>query len=408
MNQQKIVVIGGGAAGFFGALNCGLNNPHSKITILETAKQPLGKVKISGGGRCNVTHHCFNPTELVNYYPRGKKELRGAFSRFQPQDTIEWFRQRGVKLKIEDDGRIFPVTDDSQTIINCLTKTAEDLGIKICTQTPVKTIYREDSGFNVLVKSDKTINADKILIATGSNPSAYDWAKNLGHTIKNPVPSLFTFKINDVRLKDLAGISKDNVTLYLKVKNGHKNTQIGSLLVTHWGISGPVTLKLSAWEARLLHENKYKLPLVINWLSEYNYESLKKELQSFKCQLNKQKVINYSKFNLPKRLWQSLIRYCFDNPDKVWAEISNKEIEKLITELIAGVYQINGKGVFKEEFVTCGGIDLREIDFKTMMSKICPNLYFAGEVLDIDGVTGGFNFQNAWTTGWLAGVSMAN
>ena len=383
-NKSQVVVVGGGAAGFFGAINCAIHNPDLAITILEASKNTLSKVKISGGGRCNVTHHCFNVKDLVTYYPRGGKELRGAFSRFQPQDTIAWFTSRGVQLKTEDDGRIFPVTNDSQTIIDCLTQTAQKLGIKIITQVPVQDIERSEFGFNILLKSGKIITAKQVLIATGSNPLGYRWAKKLGHTIQSPVPSLFTLKINDSRLANLAGISSQNVEVKINIKKGKNLTQQGPLLITHWGVSGPAILKLSAWGARILHDSHYKLPLTINWLP------------------------NYNQFDLPKRLWQSLVRYSLNHTDKIWADISKKELEKLAIELTRGVYQIQGKGFFKEEFVTCGGVKLKEIDFKTMMSKVCPNLYFAGEILNIDGVTGGFNFQNAWTTGWLAGVSISN
>ncbi len=406
-NKSQVVVIGGGAAGFFGAINCAIHNPNIPVTILEASRQTLTKVKISGGGRCNVTHHCFNIKDLVTYYPRGSKELRGAFSRFQPQNTIDWFTTRGVKLKTEADGRMFPVTNDSQTIIDCLTKTADKLGIKIITNSPVKDILPSEFGFNLLLKSGEIIEAKQLLIATGSNPLGYRWAKKLGHTIESPVPSLFTLKINDSRLANLAGISSQNVEVKINVKKGKNLTQQGALLITHWGVSGPAVLKLSAWGARVLYESKYKLPLTINWLPSYNQESIRQKILGIKNDVNKQKIINYNQFYLPKRLWQNLVKYSLNNPDKIWADISKKELEKLAIELTRGVYQIQGKGVFKEEFVTCGGVKLKEVDFKTMTSKICPNLYFAGEVLDIDGVTGGFNFQNAWTTGWLAGISMS-
>jgi hypothetical protein len=405
-DSSDVIIVGGGAAGFFGAINCAIQNLNLKVTILEATNQVLAKVKISGGGRCNVTHHCFNPSELVNNYPRGGKELRGAFSRFQPRDTIKWFESRGVKLKTETDGRIFPVTDDSQTIIDCLVKTAQQLGIKILTHTSVKEIIKSESGFNLTLKSGDILTSKSLLITTGSNALGYEWAKKLGHSIQSPTPSLFTFKIKDIRLDNLAGISVNNVHLQLGIKQGKKLEQKGALLVTHWGISGPAVLKLSAWGARILHENKYNLPLIINWLPEYNLESIKQELFNIKESVFKQKVINYNQFNIPKRLWQSIVNYSLTNVNKIWAEMTKKEMEKLATELTRGEYVIQGKGMFKDEFVTCGGITLKEVDFKTMMSKICPNLYFAGEILDIDGVTGGFNFQNAWTTGYLAGIGI--
>lgn len=405
-NNPEVIVIGGGAAGFFGAINCAIHHPNCRITILEATNQVLHKVKISGGGRCNVTHNCFNSAELINNYPRGNKELRGAFSRFQPQDTINWFQQRGVKLKTETDCRIFPITDDSQTIIDCLLNTAHNLGIKISTQCPVKQVKKENSEFLVTLKSGQIFIADYLLIATGSNPLGYQIAQDLGHTIIKPIPSLFTFKINDSRIQNLAGISVNPVTINLTISKGKKLSQTGALLITHWGLSGPAVLKLSAWGARILHDRNYQLSLTINWLPNYNSETLKSELLQIKQDYAKQKVVNYHEFNLPKRLWQSLVKFSLNNDDKTWSEITKKELEKLAHELTIGVYNIQGKGVFKDEFVTCGGVNLKEINFQTMESKICPNLYFAGEILDVDGVTGGFNFQNAWTSGYLAGVAI--
>lgn len=406
-NDVDLIIIGGGAAGFFCAINASIENPNLRIMILEAGNQVLGKVKISGGGRCNVTHHCFNPNELINYYPRGGKELRGAFHQFQPQNTVNWFESKGVKLKTEKDGRMFPVTDNSQTIIDCLVKNAEKLGIKIWTRTPVKDINKSDLGFEIILKSGQILTSKSLLIATGSNPLGYQWAKKLGHSIQPPVPSLFTFKIDDRRIKNLAGVSSDNVHIFLKNPEKKKLEQQGAFLITHWGISGPSVLKLSAWGARILYDHKYQLPLIINWLPDYNFESIKQELNKIKSTVSKQKIINYNQFNIPKRLWQSLVNYSLTNGDKIWADISKKELEKLATELTRGEYLIEGKGIFKDEFVTCGGVTLKEIDFKSMMSKICPHLYFAGEILDIDGVTGGFNFQNAWTTAYLAGLSIA-
>lgn len=409
MNKRlKVVVVGGGAAGFFGAINCAIHNRDLSIAILEAAKHPLGKVKISGGGRCNVTHHCFNPIELASYYPRGNKELIGAFSRFQPKDTIQWFESRGVSLKTEADGRVFPVTDDSQTIIDCLVTTARQLGIKIYTQTPVVDIRRGDGGFEIVTRGE-TIFAEKVLIATGSSPSGYKWAINLGHKIEKPIPSLFTFKIPDRRLADLAGITCQNVTLTLKVRDARRKQleSSGALLITHWGISGPATLKLSAWGARILYEASYRLPLVINWLPSWDEATIRGKLYECKQTIPRQKVVNYHGFPLARRLWQSLARPILTNPDKTWAEITKKEMDLLTQQLLRGQYSIEGKGPFKEEFVTCGGVNLKQIDFSSMMSKICPNLFFAGEILDIDGLTGGFNLQNAWTTGWIAGLAMS-
>ncbi len=407
---MKVIVIGGGAAGFFGAIACAEANPNLQVTLLEAGRKPLAKVRISGGGRCNVTHHCFDPARLIENYPRGGKALRGAFTRFQPQDTVQWYESRGVKLKTEADGRMFPVTDDSATIVNCLMQAADKAGVRLLTGTAVKSVKRfldqERSYFQVELKNERVFNCDRLLIATGSNPLGHRWAKNLGHKIEHSVPSLFTFNLKDPRLTGLAGVSVSNAKVRLGTGK-NKLEQNGALLITHWGVSGPAILKLSAWGARFLHELKYNSSLQINWLPEHNQETLKQALREVKTTNPKKKIVNYCPVNLPKRLWQSLIHSVGVNPNKVWSEIGNKELNKLVAEIIQGQYQITGKGVFKDEFVTCGGVSLKEINFKTMESKKCPGLYFAGEVLDIDGVTGGFNFQSAWTTAWLAGNAMA-
>ena len=410
--QLDVVIIGGGAAGFFAAIACAEANSHAKVTLLEAGTQPLSKVRISGGGRCNVTHHCFDPARLVQNYPRGGKALRGAFSRFQPRDTVNWFQSRGVKLKTEADGRMFPITDSSETIIDCLTTAADKAGVILQTNSTVKAVRKLEEPskkqFQIELKKGKILECDRLLIATGSNPSGYRWATDLGHTIKTPVPSLFTLKIDDPRIKDLAGISVDNVRVTLLLSGKKALQQTGALLITHWGLSAPAILKMSAWGARILHENKYNLSLRINWLPDRDLESLKQYLTTVKSDYYKKKIINYCPVELPKRLWLNLLDYLNINRDKIWAEINKKELNKLVSELIQGEYQIKGKGVFKDEFVTCGGVNLKEVDFKTMQSKKCSELYFAGEVLDIDGITGGFNFQSAWTTGWLAGNAMSN
>ena len=411
MNSLKVVVIGGGAAGFFGAIATSESarsqgNLSVQVTLLEAARKPLAKVRISGGGRCNVTHHCFTPAQLVQYYPRGGKALRGAFTRFQPQDTVAWFTSRGVKLKTEADGRMFPVTDDSGTIVNCLLKAAEKAGVRLRTGVVVKNIIKNKENHNswqIELKNGEKLSCDHLLIATGSNPLGYRWAKNLGHTIEPPVPSLFTFNIKDNRWQNLAGISVDNVRVRLLGIGKHKLEQTGALLITHWGVSGPAILKLSAWGARVLYDNNYRLCLEINWLPEYNQETLKQFLLTIKSENGRKQISSYCPLKLPKRLWQNLVNFVGISQQKTWLELSKKELNKLAQELIQGQYKIRGKGVFKEEFVTCGGVSLKEINFKTMESKICPGVYFAGEILDIDGVTGGFNFQSAWTTGWLAG-----
>jgi predicted Rossmann fold flavoprotein len=402
---MKIVVIGGGAAGFFAAINCAQTNPNNHVILIEASQQPLGKVKISGGGRCNVTHHCFDIGQLITNYPRGGKALRGAFTRFQPQDTITWFNGQGVKLKTESDGRMFPITDSSETIVNCLIETAKKVGVKLITGVAVKNI---ETGFQVTLKTGEILTADKILIATGSSKIGYQWAEKLGHTIEKPVPSLFTFNIKDKRFQDLAGVSVENLYLKIVTQGKDKLEQTGPLLITHWGISGPAVLKLSAWGARILAENNYQMQLIINWLPEYNQSTLTEYLLQIKLENPKKQIASYSPVKLSKRLWQNLVIASEINPETIWTQLSKKQLNKLVQELVQGKYLIQGKGVFKDEFVTCGGVNLKEINFKTMESKICPNLYFAGEILDIDGITGGFNFQNAWTTGWIAGQAMTN
>lgn len=401
---MKVVVIGGGAAGFFGAI-CAAQ-AGVEVTLLEAGQNCLSKVLISGGGRCNVTHSCFEPALLVQHYPRGGKALRGAFSQFQPKHTIEWFTDRNVKLKTEADGRIFPITDDARTIADCLLNQAADLGVKIYTQSPVKAVAKVEDQFLVTLRSEQVLTADRVLIATGSNPNGYQFARSLGHSVIDPVPSLFTFNIRDDRLTDLAGVSVDPVRLRLQVGEA-KFEQTGALLITHWGVSGPAVLKLSAWAARELHDARYQARLSINWLPKQNPEQLRQELTAVRNQIPQKTIAANCPVMLPRRLWERLTEAVGIQKERRWAELSNKTLNQLIQELMQGSYQISGKGVFKDEFVTCGGVNLKEINFKTMESRCCPGLYFAGEVLDIDGVTGGFNFQSAWTTGWIAGNAIA-
>ncbi len=407
LNSIKVVVIGGGAAGFFGAISCANTHPHAEVILLEAGQQFLAKVRISGGGRCNVTHACFDSTQFVQNYPRGGKALRGAFSRFQAKDTVEWFTQKGVTLKTEEDGRMFPITDNSETIVNCLIDTAKQAGVQIKTQARVTDIQvhsqNHQNSFKITLKSGEILTADRLLLATGSNPMGYRWAQQLSHKIIPPVPSLFTFNINDERFKDLAGISVNHAKIKLPKA---KLEQTGPLLVTHWGLSGPAVLKLSAWGARFLQDCHYQTSLIINWLPQSNPEVLREELLAVKSQLPHRVISSSCPVLIPRRLWKQLILAVGIDEQKRWGEVSNKVINQLIPELTQGEYQVKGKGVFKEEFVTCGGVSLKEVNFKTMESRCCPNLYFAGEILDIDGVTGGFNFQSAWTTGWLAGQAM--
>jgi predicted Rossmann fold flavoprotein len=402
----NVIIIGGGAAGFFAAIACAENYPDARVVLLEAGREPLSKVKISGGGRCNVTHACFDPSLLVQHYPRGSKALRGAFSRFQSQDTVEWFASQEVELKTEADGRMFPTTDSSETIVQCLLDAAEMAGVKVRTGIMVKEIINEAGKWLVKGKSGQIWQSDRLLLATGSSPSGWKWAKSCGHQIVPPVPSLFTFQISDPRLQDLAGVSVRNVKVKLPLSGKNKLEQIGPLLITHWGASGPAILKLSAWGARELHDLHYQTNLIINWLPQYKLEPLREMLLSVKSQLPRRQVITSCPVPIPSRLWERLAIAAEIKPETRWAEISNKQLDRLLNQLLQGEYQIRGKGVFKDEFVTCGGVNLKEVDFKTMESKIQPGLYFAGEILDIDGVTGGFNFQSAWTTGYLAGLGM--
>ena len=404
--QPKIIIIGGGAAGFFAAITAAIAHSHASVILLEAGREFLSKVRISGGGRCNVTHHCFEPSQLVQYYPRGGKALRGAFSRFQPKDTVAWFKSRDVTLKTEADGRMFPITDDSATIANCLLETAKEYGVHLRPNSPVKSLQKLENQFWIELKNGEILKSDRVLIATGSNPMGYRWAKELGHQVQEPVPSLFTFNIKDPRLTDLAGIAVENVRVSLLSPEQTKLEQMGPLLITHWGVSGPAILKLSAWGARLLHDHQYQMPLIINWLPNYNRETLQAILLETKKSQPRKQILTVSPVEIPKRLWQSLVTFIGLDSKMVWADLSKKSLNNLLIELLQGEYLIKGKGVFKEEFVTCGGVNLSEINFKTMESKKCPGLFFAGEVLDIDGVTGGFNFQSAWTTGWLAGQAI--
>lgn len=415
---MKIGVIGGGAAGFFGAIAAADANPKAQVLLFEGGRETLAKVKISGGGRCNVTHSCFDPATLVQYYPRGGKVLRGVFSRFQPKDTIAWFERRGVKLKTEPDGRLFPTTDDSGTIVDCLMNEADRVQVKVKTSAGVKLVQRSNAGFSIEMRNGEIIQCDRILLATGSSAQGYQMARELGHTVIPTVPSLFTFNVRDRRLEGLAGVSVPNATVKLKPELGvtsginlssngsSKLEQSGPLLVTHWGLSGPAVLKLSAWGARTLHEHHYKATLTVNWLPQAKPEALRAELMKVKTQLAKKSVGPNCPVILPRRLWESLIAAASIPSELRWSDVSKVMLNALLKELLQGEYAITGKGVFKDEFVTCGGVDLKEVDFKTMESRVCPGLYFAGEVLDIDGVTGGFNFQSAWSTGWIAGQAI--
>ena len=416
MVNTEVVVIGGGAAGFFGAIHAA-QAPHTRVTLLEAGRQPLAKVRISGGGRCNVTHHCFEPSQLVQNYPRGGKALRGAFSRFQALDVVRWFNTEGVKLKTEADGRMFPVTDDSETIVEALMFAAKKAGVFLRNNVLVQKIERiGESKFDVILKNGENIVCDRILLATGSSPSGYAIAKSLGHELEPPVPSLFTFNIKDSKLHELAGVSVNPATVKLindsssekKKSSRNQLEQSGALLITHWGLSGPAVLKLSAWAARELHECNYQAKLVVNWIPTLKVEAVKQVLLIAKTEQPKKFISNYCPVDVSLRLWEYLLDKAEVELEKRWADISNKSIQQIVNVLTASEYAIAGKGVFKEEFVTCGGVRLQDVNFQTMESKICQGLFFAGEILDIDGVTGGFNFQSAWTTSWIAaqGISL--
>ncbi|MEL7084013.1 MAG: NAD(P)/FAD-dependent oxidoreductase [Cyanobacteria bacterium J06597_1] len=407
MAPMRVAVIGGGAAGFFGAIAAASSN--TEVTIFEAGRQVLSKVRISGGGRCNVTHACFEPSQLIQNYPRGGKALRGPLTRFQPRDTVSWYRQRGVKLKTESDGRMFPVTDDSETIVDCLTQTARKAGVRIRTGTPVVGVdLQKTVGFAINLKSGESVPCDRLLLASGSSPQGYRMAKRLGHSIVPPVPSLFTFTIRDPRLEGLAGVSVPDVSLKLTTPDKTKLDQSGPLLVTHWGLSGPAVLKLSAWGARSLYDSRYSATLSINWIPHLKEDSVRQTLATLRETSAKRTITTRPEFQLPKRLWQSLVTAAEIPPTQRWADLSKKALNKLLQELVRGQFQIVAKGQFKDEFVTCGGVELKQVNFKTMESRCCEGLHFAGEVLDIDGVTGGFNFQSAWTTSWIAGTAIAN
>jgi predicted Rossmann fold flavoprotein len=410
MASTEVVVIGGGAAGFFGAIHAA-QAPHTCVTLLEAGRQPLAKVRISGGGRCNVTHHCFEPSQLVLNYPRGSKALRGAFSRFQALDVVRWFNTEGVKLKTEADGRMFPVTDDSETIVEALMFAAKKAGVVLRNNVLVQKIERlGDRKFDVILKNGENIICDRLLLATGSSPSGYAIARSLGHELEPPVPSLFTFNIKDSKLHELAGVSVNPASVKLindassEKKKSARNQleQSGALLITHWGLSGPAVLKLSAWAARELHDCNYQAKLAVNWIPSLKVEAIKQILLSAKTEQPKKFISNYCPVDVSLRLWEYLLDKAEVELEKRWADISNKSIQQIVNVLSASEYAIAGKGVFKEEFVTCGGIRLQDVNFQTMESKLCQGLFFAGEVLDIDGVTGGFNFQSAWTTAWIA------
>ncbi|MDD5139062.1 MAG: NAD(P)/FAD-dependent oxidoreductase [Verrucomicrobiales bacterium] len=407
MNPERIVIVGGGAAGFFAALTCAEERPDAEIFILEKTAHFLAKVKISGGGRCNVTHACFDARELTTRYPRGERALIAPFKQFQAADTVAWFEQRGVKLKTEADGRMFPATDSSQTIIDCLINAANEAGVKLKTSCGVERAAKiSGGGFELTLSSGENLACDKLLLATGGcrTLALGQLAVSLGHTLEPPVPSLFTFHVEIPWLRELAGVSVENVGASVP---GTRLRERGALLLTHWGLSGPAILRLSAWGARELNKRNYNFTLQINWLSHLNAEKLAAAFQACRQSQPARFIVNTPLAKLPARLWEQLVIASGIARETRWAALSSGAQHRLIQQLLRSEFPVTGKSLNKDEFVTCGGVRLNEINFKTMESKICPGLFFAGEVLDIDGITGGFNFQAAWTTGWLAGRAMA-
>jgi len=407
MSSQRVIVVGGGAAGFFAAIACAEAAPGADVTVLERGARFLDKVRISGGGRCNVTHACFDERELTARYPRGERALLAPFKNFQASDTVAWFESRGVKLKTETDGRMFPVSDSSETIMNCLLHSARAAGVKLLPNHGVERVARRaEGGFELELSNGEMLVCDRLLLATGGcrAAAAGQLAVALGHTLEPPVPSLFTFHIATPWVRALAGISVGSVEASVA---GARLRERGALLLTHWGLSGPVILRLSAWGARALHGLNYQFPLQINWLPHLHADAVAAELKSRQSAQPARLVVNVPVTPLPARLWEQIVLATGIARDTRWAALSRAAQHRLVQQLIRTEFPVTGKSMNKDEFVTCGGVRLGEVNFKTMESKVCPGLFFAGELLDIDGITGGFNFQAAWTTGWLAGKAMA-
>jgi predicted Rossmann fold flavoprotein len=400
------LVIGGGAAGFFCAVNAARMNPLLRVIILEKSSKVLSKVKVSGGGRCNVTHACFDVQELSKRYPRGEHFVRKAFHQFFTKDTIAWFEERGVKLKAEADGRMFPVTDSSQTIIDCLLREVNKYKVELLLNREVKKLEVENEKWKVELNNSDSITADYVCIASGGFPKLqqFDWLKGTGHTIVPPVPSLFTFNIPQHPITQLMGVVVPEATIKIQ-STKLKNT--GPLLITHWGMSGPCVLKLSAWGARELQERNYDFTINVNWLNDAKEQDVKEELQLIRNTNGSQKIVNNNLFHLPNRLWAFLLQEAGIKDEVRWADLPSKEQNKLIQLLCNHPFHVKGKTTFKEEFVTAGGVDLKQVDANTMQSKLHPHLFFAGEILDIDGITGGFNFQHAWTSAFIAAKTIA-
>ena len=402
--QERVIIIGGGASGFFAAIACAEANPELEVIILEKSTRVLEKVKISGGGRCNVTNSTFDPRELVENYPRGKREMLGPFNHFAPADLMEWFSSRGVDLKIEDDGRVFPVSNDSTTIIECLTDFAQRAGVKVELQKSVESFYKENDTWKVKTIDKKVLECNKLLVASGGSKKIWDILKKNGHHIIQPVPSLFTFNIRDKRIKGLSGVAVADAEL--EVANSDL-TSSGPLLITHWGLSGPSILKLSAVGAIDLHDRSYHFPLMVNWLGESVVEDVYHALNEERHVNPRKRVFTNTMFGLPIRLWKTLLTAAKIDEKATWADLSTHKAKAIAGELTMTVFQVTGKSVFKEEFVTAGGVSLGEINFKRFESRLLPGLFITGEALNIDAITGGFNFQAAWTGGWIAGNAIA-
>jgi predicted Rossmann fold flavoprotein len=403
MADLRIAVIGGGAAGYFSAITAAESSSDARVVLFEATAHVLAKVRISGGGRCNTTHACFEARELVKRYPRGSRELIGPMNKFGPRETVAWYAARGVELKTEPDGRMFPTTDDSGTIVECLQRGAAEAAVDVRMRTPVREIERaEDGRFRVTLGSGDVERFDRVILTTGGNRGGggHDIAVSLGHTIEPPVPSLFTFQIDDARLQGIEGLAVPEAEVSVP---GTKLKERGPVLVTHWGLSGPGILRLSAWGARELAEKDYQFNVRVAWAGDANEERLRERLAAGRTELGKKRVRNANPIGLPGRLWERLVEAAEIGEDVTWVSLPKKSLNVLVRAVAASEFVVTGKSMNKEEFVTCGGVRLREVNFKTMESRQCPGLYFAGEVLDIDGITGGFNFQSAWTTAHLAG-----
>ena len=408
--QKRIVVVGGGAAGFFAAINTKEHFPNSEVIILEATRRPLAKILVSGGGRCNVTHNLFEPRVFAKNYPRGSKEILSLFSRFQAKDMISWLKKHGVELHAEADGRMFPTTNKSETISKLFLRLQGMLKIKLSLGARVESIVQNDGQFELKIKNQESLVVDRVMIATGSSPFGHSLAKGLGHSITQLSPSLFTFKMKSPLLEGLPGTSFPSCSVKLNPEGSkHKFEQLGPVLITHWGLSGPAILKLSAFAARDLADSKYQAKLVINWLGCEKLNDVLSVLSSFKTKHPKAKLGKHQPFTLlTKRFWLSFLNFLKISEETLWTDLGNKTLQMITENLVRCEFKVEGKGVFKEEFVTAGGVNLKEINFKTMESKVSPGLYFAGEVLDVDGITGGFNFQNAWSGAWTVAQNIGS